>query len=185
MRSYWDGGSKTTYIVLRLQDKKCLKVPNGHPVFDNLSGVDDWMIPEGFIVVSHCIFCGKDMGLTIHTPSTTQFLPSGDKIELTKVQNMVLSWIVGLTSAGRKDEISRNYFPKKLYDIICKELEELELVKINKAGSVSKTLKAQNMYTLASQNNEGYSWWSKFYNWRTRKFEGEGREILKQYGLIK
>ena len=181
MRSYWSDGSRNYFVVLRLQDNKFLNVPVGHPFFNNLTGVDDWMIQEGFVVVEHTIFCGKDLGLTIHTPSTTQFLLSGEKIELTRVQKMVLEWIVGLTSAGRQDSMMRYHFPKKLYSMICEELQEMGLVKINKAGSVSKTLDAKNLIGYGSQNNDGYSWWSPCYDYQTRKFTSEAAKVLQHY----
>jgi hypothetical protein len=181
MRSYWDEGSKSDFVVLRLQDNKALNVPPGHPVFNHISGVDNFSIPENFVVVEHIIFCGKDLGLRIHTPRTAPLLNDGNNPELTRVQTMVLSWITGLTSAGRKYEIENNHFPIKLFNAICRELESMELVKINKVGVTQATNKAKNLINNASQNFDSYSWWSKMYNWETRKYTGEAKQILIEY----
>jgi len=183
LRSYWDGGSKSTYVILRLDDNKTLQAPVSHPFFNkSITGVDNFVIPENYVVVQHSIFCGKDMGLTIHTPSAAQLLNDGsDNIELTRVQKMVLCWIVGLKSAYRKQERINSHFPEKLYNIICKELESMELIKINKNGAVQNTLKARNLIQLGSQNNDGYAWWSQMYDWKTRSFSGEAKTILESY----
>jgi hypothetical protein len=109
-------------------------------------------------------------------------LDTGNKTELTDVQKMILGWIVGLTSAGRKDALSRYYFPSKLYDAICKELESMGFVKINKAGSVQSTNEGKNYYSSNRLSYNGFeSVWYNCYNWKTRKFEGIAREILQDY----
>ena len=77
LRSYWDGGSKSSYAVIDLNLLKVLHAPDSHPFFDRLTGVDSFDIPEGYAVVEHSIFCGRDMGLTIHIPDAAPLLLEG------------------------------------------------------------------------------------------------------------
>jgi hypothetical protein len=65
MASYWSGGSRDTFVVVRLSDCKALTVPP-QSAFDPHLGVDDYAIPAGFVVVCHSYFCGSDVGITIY-----------------------------------------------------------------------------------------------------------------------
>lgn len=63
--SYWDGGSKDTFAVVELSSLRSIPLPNtwamgstGQPQADQL--------PEGLCLVEHSIFCGKDVGITLH-----------------------------------------------------------------------------------------------------------------------
>lgn len=91
MASYWDGGTRTYYKVLRLADCKVLEVPAQHPVFDKtLKGADRFEIPPGFVVVAHVIFCGKDLGLRIYArPDGSDLLPA-PSAELSTLESDVL-----------------------------------------------------------------------------------------------
>jgi hypothetical protein len=185
MSSYWDGGSKSTFAVIRLSDNKPCRVPTNHPVFDRVTGVDNFLIPDGFVVVEHIIFCGNDLGLRIHVPGPAPLLEAANsEPELSRVQLMVLSWIVGRNSAGRKYEIENNKFPVQLWDRIVTELSNMGYCTINKAGAVSKTLKAENYFgtrgICASQNNDGYLW-RQCWDYETGKFGGWAEESLRHY----
>ena len=69
--TYWDGGSRSQYVIVRLSDGRQMAVP------DLISGgylptagaamrtMGSWDLPEGFVVVRHGISCGKDVGLTL------------------------------------------------------------------------------------------------------------------------
>src|SRR3990167_1777479 len=84
VRSYWDGGSRDTYAFVRLADYATLPVPTAHPVFDREAprDVDAVEIPSGAVCVEHTIFCGKDLGLTIHVRAedATPLLPPPDDV---------------------------------------------------------------------------------------------------------
>jgi len=185
LTSSWNHGSKSTFAIVRLHDNQVLPVPESHPVYRKINGIDDFSIPNGFVVVEHCIFQGKDLGLKIYTPADMMLIDAGQNdLELSRVQIMVLGWLVGLTSAGRKDAISRYHFPQKLYDKICQELGAMEYCKINKAGAVTRTQKAENYFSTrgksASQINDGYDW-GKCYDWQSRKFTGWAADIITEY----
>ena len=179
LSSYWSGGSRSYFKVIRLEDNKILNVPESHPVFNHITGIENFIIPENFIVVENIISSGKNLGLKIHTPSPSAMLESQTE-SLTRVQKMILAWIVQMNSAGRKDALTRYHFPKKVYDVICRELENMDFVKINKAGSVQATLKAKN-YPLKNSRDDGYSWWAASYNWETKLFSNETKMILIEY----
>jgi len=79
VRSYWSGGSRTCYALVRLKDLEVHHAPDSHPMFDRVQvDVDNVTIPEGFVIVGHSNFCGKDMGLTIYTPAPNTLIQSGD-----------------------------------------------------------------------------------------------------------
>lgn len=68
VKSYWDGGSRSYFVFVRLADMNVSKpVPAQHPVFDpQIPNADHVQIPEGVACVAHSIFCGKDLGLTVY-----------------------------------------------------------------------------------------------------------------------
>lgn len=186
LRSFWDGGSKSAFVIIRLQDMKRLPAPTSHPVFDRVQGVDDFIIPEGYIVIEHIIFQGKDLGLRIHVPGEFGLLPeTTEEPELTKIQITVLYMLSGLNSAGRKDALARYHFPKKLYVKITEELQNLGYCKINKAGAISITTEGKNYFSMKgkfpSQLSGGLYSWSGCYDWKTRRFNGYAKEVLKEY----
>lgn len=185
LRSYWDGGSKDTFVVMRLVDKKAVKAPTSHPVFDHWDGVDNFEIPEGFIVVEHSIFCGRDAGITIHTPGAPGLLGAGDNTaqELSRVQTMVLGWLVGLTSAGRKDALIRYRFPQYMYDRICQELAEMGLAKIAKNGAVRVTLDGQN-YPIDRNTSDHLRWYDCF-DYDSGSWGGWAAEAIQKYHQYK
>lgn len=81
VRSYWDGnGSKSSFVAVNLSTLETKAAPNSHPIFDHVEGVDRVEIPEGFAIVEHIIFCGKDLGLRIHVPIAPPVLPEGKNI---------------------------------------------------------------------------------------------------------
>ena len=72
----WTGGSRSQYIVVRLDGLKVAVVPE-HP-FLRPSQLHDEPHPmqPGIVVVEHSYFCGKDAGITIHChPEELKILP--------------------------------------------------------------------------------------------------------------
>ena len=90
LQSYWDGGSRSYFAIVRLQDNEILSVPENHPAFSPINGIDNFTIPEGYVVVENRIFCGRDMGLKLHVSESAPLLESGDNPGLTKNEKIVL-----------------------------------------------------------------------------------------------
>jgi len=63
--SYWSGGSKNTYVLYHLDQRKAFQLPTNHPYFeaDKPNRLD--ALPDRVVIVKHTIFCGKDLGITI------------------------------------------------------------------------------------------------------------------------
>lgn len=106
LTSYWDGGSRDYFAVLRLEDMKCLPVPqNGTPFDPYGNGIEVPLPGPGFAVIEHSIFCGKDSGITIHVHSSNAapLLPKTE--DITWAEKVVLSATRSLKSsyAGIKD----------------------------------------------------------------------------------
>lgn len=76
VNSYWDDGSKSTFILVNLQDMTTQPLPSStHPYFDvvrqGIQGESEWVsvdgrgnitlkvLPEGFAVIECGTFCGK------------------------------------------------------------------------------------------------------------------------------
>lgn len=91
--SYWDGGSRNCFAVVRLADYAALPVPTAHPVFDGT--IPPLEIPAGCVIVEHSIFCGKDAGITFHVRPDGGFLPP-EKPVLSFEDRVVLTASVSL-----------------------------------------------------------------------------------------
>ena len=70
--SYWDEGSKTSAVFIRLDSLETGALPDNHPFFDRarvpnqLQAGESLPLVPGIAMVTHSLFCGKDMGLTLH-----------------------------------------------------------------------------------------------------------------------
>jgi len=82
-----------------------------------------------------------------------------EQLHLNPVQEAVLHMIVGLNSRGRKDELDRNWIPVQLYEHVCQELAEKQLVKINKAGAVRAEMLAHQVRDMVKGGNYWYQWY--------------------------
>jgi len=75
--SYWSGGTRTYFEIVRLEDNETLSVPAGHPMFDKaLPNDGEYEAQPGFVLVSEVFFCGHKLGLTayFHPDDATQLL---------------------------------------------------------------------------------------------------------------
>ncbi len=63
----WDGGSRSVYKAVRLEGMQVLDGPTIPAPWANPYEGKAATVPEGFAIVEHAIFCGKDAGLTIYT----------------------------------------------------------------------------------------------------------------------
>ena len=67
--SCWDGGTRYLWKIIPLlkSESGMFKVPeNGNPFSNNGVICELSELPEGLALVSHCIFCGHDIGLTVY-----------------------------------------------------------------------------------------------------------------------
>lgn len=91
VRSYWDGGSRSYFVFVNLATMQASQQVPAQSAFDApINGADSVQLPEGFACVEHSIFCGKDMGLTIHIlpANAAKLIPP--TVELTREQRIVL-----------------------------------------------------------------------------------------------
>ena len=102
--SYWDGGSKTSYVFYHLDQRKALPVHTNHPLFEANQPRDLKTLPLRLIIVAHSYFCGKDMGITIYAneQDLSKLLPDKPN-DLTENELIVLKYTSGLknTYGGR------------------------------------------------------------------------------------
>lgn len=76
--SFWDGGSRSYFVLLELATLRARPVPqNGTPYDGGPIRPNGVHIPEGYAIVEHVIFCGKDLGIRFHVgPSdSARFAP--------------------------------------------------------------------------------------------------------------
>jgi hypothetical protein len=154
MRSYWDGGSKSSYAIVELSTNKTLHAPSSHPMFDKqVEGIDSFNIPEGYVIVQHTIFCGKDLGLTIHTRDSMPPLPSGQ--ELTLNEKIVLYATRSLKSSYAGIKNYRFHEAKQATGITLNEYNAAKEILIEK-----KMLNKRGAITNEGRNaiGSGFSW---------------------------
>src|SRR5215510_7328144 len=86
----WDGGSRDTYRMVRLEDGATIE-PVNHNAAPTSERHDVVVkLEPGIAVIEHTIFCGKDMGLTfyVHPDNAAKLLPA--PVELTDHEKTVL-----------------------------------------------------------------------------------------------
>ena len=66
LRSSWQDGSREYFRFVRLADMQASQEVPAQSGYDRpVSGLDSFMVPEGFVTVRHTFFCGHDCGLTV------------------------------------------------------------------------------------------------------------------------
>jgi hypothetical protein len=130
LRSYWDGGSRDYFAVVR-SDGQALDIPVQSAYDKALAGAECFVIPDGVVVVEHTIYCGKDHGLTLVVPEErlAAFLPA-PALSLTDEQEIVLHLTVTLIPAARRE---RSGMSNERWDVVKAELVELGLLQKNGA----------------------------------------------------
>lgn len=61
----WGGGTRNSYAGVNYQNGKYEPLADFSPWYNPAEG-KTIAIPQGYAVIEHSIFCGKDCGLTIH-----------------------------------------------------------------------------------------------------------------------
>lgn len=89
----WDGGSRTTYSVIDINTGKSLPASDNHSAPWDRDRKDLTVkVGQNIAVVSHSIFCGKDMGLTFYLSAedVAPLLPDNSSDDLSPTMRLVL-----------------------------------------------------------------------------------------------
>lgn len=140
-------------------------------------------LPQDGQMLRLCIFYkvnNVDLYIRRDGPYMNLIKGISDGAQLTQIQLAVLQLYTGCKSSYRKQHISSNHIPQSLVNVVTRELEELGMVKVNKAGAVRVTIEGKRM---SEQCKREWSWykWSDQYSWRTRKFTGFPADIIDEY----
>mgnify|MGYP000051717498 FL=1 len=66
--TFWDGGSRTQYVAVRLATgERCDLPPSAQTPREMGGTAPDALVtvPDGYAMVAHSIFCGRDAGCTV------------------------------------------------------------------------------------------------------------------------
>ena len=141
--SYWDGGSKTSYVFFNLADSNVMRVGSNHPMFGADKPRELSHLPDGVLIVAHSIFCGKDSGITIYANGIDlkPMLPESSN-DLNRYHKIVLAATAGLKAsyggiknfrfkeARNETGISWDQWESAKSELISKKL-------LNKAGAIT------------------------------------------------
>lgn len=143
IRSYWDGGSKSSYAFYNLSSKEVKSVPTNHPMFDKGVPSKVGVLPEGFALVEHNIFCGKDMGITIYVNEENMTkMVEQEQVELGRNEKIVLAATRSLKSSYGGVKNLRYVEAHRITGITTEEWEKakaslIKLKLLNKAGAIT------------------------------------------------
>jgi hypothetical protein len=68
--SFWDGGTKHEWTIIRSSDGRCVTLPENHPAFQPDRPYFMTALPAGHILLQTGTFCGKPATPHIYTPDT-------------------------------------------------------------------------------------------------------------------
>ncbi len=90
--SYWSGGSRDYFAFYCLPTTNIATVESNHPTFESDKPCKLDELPRGMLLVKHCYFCGKDMGITVYAnkEDLTGMLPKSTPV--TDNERIVLSY---------------------------------------------------------------------------------------------
>src|SRR5262245_11441810 len=150
----WDGGSRDTYRVVRLEDGATIEPVNHNDAPWNGERREVQIkLEPGIAVVEHTIFCGKDMGLTfyVHPDNAAKLLPA--PVELSAYEAIVLNATASYKSSyngrDRYDMAKDDYLYRNLNSVAPNQLyptrQEWDAAKqslisrglLNKAGAIT------------------------------------------------
>ncbi len=66
--TFWDGGSRTEYVAVNLATGQTCGLPESASTPREMGGTAPdarVTVPAGFALVSHSIYCGRDVGCTV------------------------------------------------------------------------------------------------------------------------
>jgi hypothetical protein len=153
VNSYWDGGSKDVYHLVRLDNGQVATVPTSHPYFDRRQdgarcGILELReLPENTVLVRGGWFCGKPATVYIYCrPDGLAKQLEAPREQLPAPQAKALQIICGIKGGCRDDYFRSNGLgPYGPSNVFVRALAEKGLVKVNKAGSVAATTEGHNV----------------------------------------
>lgn len=145
----WGGGTRSTWHMLRLADgalaplDQSKRDPKPGDPFGWIPNVDgqSFDIPEGYAVVEHSIFCGKDMGLTFYVrpEALAPLLPPPAEID--QRDRRILGTFAGLKSG----EYRREALAKLSYTGADRDrLVALGMLRVSSNGATAVTTAGRN-----------------------------------------
>lgn len=152
---YWDGGSKTDYVLVDLATMRAAapQVNLGAPPgFGGVSSPPLVTLTSAAVIVAHSIFCGKDMGLTIYAAPGTMnpaMLPA--PVILSVAEFAVLNAIAGLKSGPYRAE-TLGRVPQ--CESVIATLIERGFLKRSKVGATSISAAGRNARDSARTDRE-------------------------------
>ena len=147
---YWDGGSRTTFEVVRHDGKRLsLCDTSQHPLFKRPGETSYKMVP-GFVIVEHSIFCGRDMGLRfhVHPDDVVKMLPNMTQEESLSRDAKIVLYATGAFKSSYGGISNYRYHEARRETGISLERWEaakaglIEAGYLNKAGAI--TTKGKN-----------------------------------------
>jgi hypothetical protein len=140
--SYWDGGSRDYYVFVHLDTMKAIEVHSNHPFFEADRPRELKALPPRVLIVRHCYFCGKDMGLTIigNESDFSKLIPENTGTDLTEKEKRILDIYRGIKSFARPDYLRKLGATSQEMD----SLVEREYLKRSKNGATQITVKGKN-----------------------------------------
>jgi len=105
----WSGGTRSQYRTCTLDGQPTGSADkfNAMAPWDNPAEGQTLPIPAGFAVVRSCMFCGKDLGLTITVNPADMPKYITAPVELSADESKILSIIRGYKSQYRRDYAKR------------------------------------------------------------------------------
>ena len=73
--NFWDGGTRSYWVAVNLATLAVQAAPGDNPYRHVTDG--KVAVPQGFVIVEHVIFCGRDCGVCIYWPEA----PAMNQIE--------------------------------------------------------------------------------------------------------
>ncbi len=76
LQNYWDGGSRNYVVAVMCREGKLVSTSADYfnPITDSRAH-GSFEIPRNVVLVEHCIFCGKDLGITLIFHPESELLP--------------------------------------------------------------------------------------------------------------
>ena len=134
--SHWEGGSRSNYARVDLQNGKFEIFGQSGTMFDR-TPIPVVTLDEKTAVIEHSIFCGKDMGIRIivHPSIMPKLITAGDK--LSRDEKIVLAATRGLKSSYAGDGQFRFHEAKRVTGIGLERWVEAKVSLVNK-GMLNK-----------------------------------------------
>lgn len=141
--SYWDGGSKTSYVFYSVDTGFTVPVESNHPMFESKNPNELHELPKGIILIAHSLFRGKDMGITFYVNAldVPPYLEA-PKVDLPENVKIVLAFTRGLKSSYGGVSDYRYQNAKRKYQISKESWEAAKSEAIlngllNKGGAIT------------------------------------------------